>query len=510
MVFEKTKLNHMEFSSNLSCVNTVKISTSENCDQEMVHDKSNNSSVMIEDNQEDELASSKTGIKSKNENDEPQENQQETIASGVGGVENQEEPAKSLLMTPKDISSSNSGTTNMSLVQGLNQPFLASKEEIKKGKGRLTISEKEQFAKLFPGMTASFALSSALAFFPAACESAVITAPSTPGVNNDENDNDYDDDNMEDDVDLNSLLSIVPLTPMTNGRGVAMNLRNERSLNFPNSPTGVADAVLLETRNADFRLARDDFLLENTVSGHIASQCSQHQQSNIPPLSPENNNSSIEKQHILLNGLIAKSLSETITLMDNMRHQSQKIQQQLEQLGVLPCKPILKLKSEVEDVCTNTHNIFASWQPPLVPINNSIRQHKRRRASGKETFPMKLHRLLLDLEHVDDGSSIATFLPDGSAFVIKDTCNFEKTVLKMYFPRMKNFSSFHRQLNLYDFERLGSFAPVGQAKGAYSHTLFHRDQSAWAALMRPTRIKGGTSAAATAAEKQHSRQKTLI
>jgi len=471
------------------------MSRPENYNQEIVDNKPSNNNVMvIGDNKEDNIAFSKIKIRSKNENDKSQENLQESNSSEIGGVESQKEPTKTFLMSRKEMFSSDLGTTNMSLVKALNHSFLTTKE-IGEEKSLLDTAEKERLAKLFPSMISSFPVSSTLAISPPECVN-IINTP-LPG-NNDEYNIDGDNDDMKEDDDLNSLLPMMPPTPTSNDKYVAMNFENE-GLKFPHSPTGVTDNIYQETGNMDLSLAQDDFLLKNT------NQHDRHHQLNIPSLTLENNQLSIENQHILINGLIARSLSETITLMGNMRHQSQKIQQQLKDLGVLPCKPLLKLKSEVEDVCANDHNIFASWQPPLLPTGKSIRQHKRRRASGKETFPMKLHRLLLDLEHVNDGSSIATFLPGGSAFVIKDTCKFEKTVLKMYFPRMKNFSSFHRQLNLYDFERLGSFAPAGQAKGAYSHALFHRDQSSWAKLMRPTRIKGGTSAAAS----QLLRQKQL-
>lgn len=440
-------------------------------------------------------SASEREILSQKVHDRPQAHQREIIAS----------PMKS-----KGMLSSGSRTTNMSLVEGLNHPFLLSKKEknlndnslLDSETGPLSNSEKEQIAKLFPNPTSSLTLSSALAISSATSEREIASAMVTPGNRNKDDDDDGMEDNvMEDNVDLSSFLPMIPITPTSNDISLSMKLQHKKSSNFLNSPTGVADTFFQEEGNADPCIPSDNFLLENTVCGHIQNPlCNQQQhQPNIPPLSPGNKNLSIENQHIFINGLIAKSLTETITLMGSMRHQSQKIQQQLEELGVLPGQPFLNLKSNAEDVCNSTSNMFSSWQPPVIPIPDTLRQHKRRRASGKETFPMKLHRLLSDLEHVDDGSSIATFLPDGMAFVIKDTAKFEKTVLKMYFPRMKNFSSFHRQLNLYDFERLGSFAPVGQAKGAYSHTLFRRNQPSWAALMRPTRIKGGTSSAAMGA-----------
>jgi len=63
---------------------------------------------------------------------------------------------------------------------------------------------------------------------------------------------------------------------------------------------------------------------------------------------------------------------------------------------------------------------------------------------------------------------------------------------------MKNFSSFHRQLNLYDFERMGGFCPSSCGKCAYRHKHFRRNQPEGASLMRPTRIKGVNSVASRA------------
>merc|ERR1712224_914270 len=58
----------------------------------------------------------------------------------------------------------------------------------------------------------------------------------------------------------------------------------------------------------------------------------------------------------------------------------------------------------------------------------------------------------------------------------------------MYFPRMKNFSSFHRQLNMYDFQR------VEKEKGIYSHPLFVRNRPELAVFMKAIRSKKNNSA----------------
>ena len=106
---------------------------------------------------------------------------------------------------------------------------------------------------------------------------------------------------------------------------------------------------------------------------------------------------------------------------------------------------------------------------------------------GPESFPMVLHRALAELELIDGGKSIATFLPAGRSFYIKNQALFAAHVLPVFFPKMKGFASFQRQLNLYDFRRVGG---VGLDRGAYRHELFARDYPAMSCRMRRTKIKG--------------------
>ena len=103
-----------------------------------------------------------------------------------------------------------------------------------------------------------------------------------------------------------------------------------------------------------------------------------------------------------------------------------------------------------------------------------------------ESFPVKLHRLLLDLQLYDGGATIASFLPDGVAFVFHDVHRFETDVMRKYFPRMNKFASFQRQLNLYDFQRISD----GPARGAYCHPSFNREFPNLCRGMKRTKIKG--------------------
>jgi hypothetical protein len=105
----------------------------------------------------------------------------------------------------------------------------------------------------------------------------------------------------------------------------------------------------------------------------------------------------------------------------------------------------------------------------------------------REMFPKLLHRALMQLDLVEGGAKIATFMPDGESFQIRDQLLFEKLVLPAFFPRMKGFASFQRQLNLYDFKRIGG---AGIDRGAYHHAFFIREDPELSNQMKRTKIKG--------------------
>jgi hypothetical protein len=95
---------------------------------------------------------------------------------------------------------------------------------------------------------------------------------------------------------------------------------------------------------------------------------------------------------------------------------------------------------------------------------------------------------LTDLEHVGGGTGIATFLPEGTSFQIGNQFLFERDVLPVLFPKMRCFASLQRQLNLYDFKRIGG---AGADRGSYCHPLFVRNNPTLAGEMKRTKIKGG-------------------
>lgn len=105
-----------------------------------------------------------------------------------------------------------------------------------------------------------------------------------------------------------------------------------------------------------------------------------------------------------------------------------------------------------------------------------------------ETFPMTLHRALAELELTPGGKNIAFFLPDGKSFQIRNQHLLEKKILPIFFPKMRSFASFQRQLNLYNFQRIGG---AGFDRGSYRHEFFLRDFPAFSSQMKRTKIKGG-------------------
>lgn len=75
-----------------------------------------------------------------------------------------------------------------------------------------------------------------------------------------------------------------------------------------------------------------------------------------------------------------------------------------------------------------------------------------KRTGRSSVFPHLLHCVLADLE-AHGRTDIASFLPHGRAFMIHKPLEFEMKVMPKYF-RMGHFTSFQRQLNLYEFQRI--------------------------------------------------------
>ena len=119
----------------------------------------------------------------------------------------------------------------------------------------------------------------------------------------------------------------------------------------------------------------------------------------------------------------------------------------------------------------------------LTPLLESSDRSGRKGRTG--TFPQKLHLMLSDLENEEGGRDIASWLPHGRAFAIHKPKEFVKSVMPKYF-RMSRFSSFQRQLNLYEFQRITE----GPDKGAYFHELFLHGRPMLCTQIKRNKIKG--------------------
>ncbi|CAB9529364.1 shock factor protein [Seminavis robusta] len=117
-------------------------------------------------------------------------------------------------------------------------------------------------------------------------------------------------------------------------------------------------------------------------------------------------------------------------------------------------------------------------------------QDKKDRRGRIALFPHKLYWLLEELEEAGL-SHIASFTQGGKAFRIHESDQFVNLVLPMYFPAMKNYASFQRQLNLYDFIRFTG----GPEKGSYWHKFFIQGQPDLCHCIKRNKIKGKATAA---------------
>lgn len=87
-------------------------------------------------------------------------------------------------------------------------------------------------------------------------------------------------------------------------------------------------------------------------------------------------------------------------------------------------------------------------------------------ALQQKPFPQTLMELLSQAD-----PDVVSWLPSGTAFLVRCPQKFVDSVLPKFFKQTK-LTSFHRQLNLYGFRRIID----GPDIGAYHHELFRRDK----------------------------------
>jgi hypothetical protein len=106
---------------------------------------------------------------------------------------------------------------------------------------------------------------------------------------------------------------------------------------------------------------------------------------------------------------------------------------------------------------------------PSEVTTRTVTKRKKRKYTH-ESFPEKLHRLVLESER-DGKDHIVRFTSDGRFFQILSTKGFEDEILAQYF-RHNKITSFKRLLHMYGFRRVqGTWN-----EGTFEHELFRRDE----------------------------------
>lgn len=100
------------------------------------------------------------------------------------------------------------------------------------------------------------------------------------------------------------------------------------------------------------------------------------------------------------------------------------------------------------------------------------------------SFPLKLQRMLDKLE-ADQNVDIISWLSHGRAFIVHDSDAFVEKLMPIYFNQTK-YSSFQRQLHMYNFQRI----TAGRDKGAYHNPNLQRGRPQLCSKMYRTRVNG--------------------
>ena len=85
--------------------------------------------------------------------------------------------------------------------------------------------------------------------------------------------------------------------------------------------------------------------------------------------------------------------------------------------------------------------------------------------TGGGLFPVKLHDLLTYAENHGLDKSVISWTDDGRAFIVHDQDKLVETLLPLFFGQTK-YRSFHRQLNMWSFERVSASSIAAAAAAA--------------------------------------------
>ena len=107
-------------------------------------------------------------------------------------------------------------------------------------------------------------------------------------------------------------------------------------------------------------------------------------------------------------------------------------------------------------------------------------------------FPCKLHDLL-DYAESCGMENVISWTNDGRAFIVHDQDKLVETLLPLFFGQTK-YRSFHRQLNMWSFERAAASSAVAKSQAAAV--------AAAAARTSPSSASSGKTAEQIAAEQK--------
>ena len=114
----------------------------------------------------------------------------------------------------------------------------------------------------------------------------------------------------------------------------------------------------------------------------------------------------------------------------------------------------------------------------------SLSNSQRNNGGVLVSFPLRLQRMLDKLE-AEQETNIISWLSHGRAFLVHDPEAFVDHLMPVYFNQTK-YSSFQRQLHMYNFQRI----TAGKDKGAYHNPNFQRGKPYLCPHMVRTRVNG--------------------
>ena len=153
--------------------------------------------------------------------------------------------------------------------------------------------------------------------------------------------------------------------------------------------------------------------------------------------------------------------------------------------GPVACNAAVVVNSKSNDSSNNSSDSTAvstvHSKESLDGITDPILQLT---AGIQVSFPLKLQRILDKLE-AEGKTDIISWLPHGRAFLVHDSDALVAEFLPVYFTQTR-YSSFQRQLHMYNFQRI----TAGKDKGAYHHANFQRGKPQVSLKMHRTRVNG--------------------